>query len=526
MKKIVLSIALWSTLAISAQTKVIGYVFEDANANGKKDKKEKPIANVAVSNGVDVVLTDAWGKYELPVSDDTAIFVIKPEGYAFLLDEYNLPQYYYLHKPKGSPKYFKYKGVEPTGKLPKEVNFGLLPQEEKSEFKAFVFGDPQPYNLEEMEYYKKAIIDEAKQQTSGISFGISLGDIVGDDLSLHQPYKEVMKEMGLPWYNVLGNHDMNYDAEEDQYSDETFERNFGPANYAFNYGKAHFIVLDDVLYPHPITKKGYWGGFRKDQLDFVRNNLKLVDKTHLVVVSFHIPLYVGDEEHFDAKARQELLDLLADFDHVLLLSAHMHMQGHQFYGKEQGWKKDKLLHEYNVGTTSGDWYSGEYNEYNVPVSTMRDGTPKGYAILSVKDNTYLLDYKVAGKSVDYRMEVFLPQVVADKKGGNSFVYANIFMGTEFDEVEYRIDQQEWKKMARAATMDPALYAKVQKYDLSDTLLDGKRPSNPVNSPHLWSARIPANLSVGIHQVEIRTKDMFERVFSTVKTFRVESRISK
>jgi len=78
-------------------------------------------------------------------------------------------------------------------------------------------------------------------------------------------------------------------------------------------------------------------------------------------------------------------------------------------------------------------------------------------------------------------------------------------------------------MKREVTMDPSLYAKVQKYDLSPTLVDGKRPSNPVDSPHLWSARIPSNLSVGTHQVEIRTKDMFQRVFSTVKTFRVEAR---
>lgn len=523
MRNFIVSFVCLSSLVLCAQNKVVGYVFEDTNANGKKEKKEKPIANVAVSNGVEVVLTDAQGKYELPLSEDNPIFVIKPAGYGFLLDEYNLPRYYYMHKPNGSPKHLKYKGIEPTGKLPKEVNFGLLPQVENDAFKAFVFGDPQPYTMEEMEYYKKAIVDEAKQQTTGISFGISLGDIVGDDLSLHQPYKEVMKAMGLPWYNVLGNHDMNYDAEEDRYSDETFERNFGPANYAFNYGKAHFIVLDDVLYPHPITKKGYWGGFRKDQLDFVRNNLKVVDKDRLIVVSFHIPLYVGEEKHFDAQARQELLDALAEFDNVLLLSAHMHTQTHQFYGKEQGWNKAKLLHEYNVGTTSGDWYSGEYNEENVPVSTMRDGTPKGYAILTVKDNKYELDYKVAGKPEDYRMEVFLPQVVADKKGGNSFVYANIFMGTEFDEVDYRIDGQEWRKMNREVTMDPSLYAKVQKYDLSPTLVDGKRPSNPVDSPHLWSARIPSNLSVGTHQVEIRTKDMFQRVFSTVKTFRVEAR---
>ncbi len=55
----------------------------------------------------------------------------------------------------------------------------------------------------------------------------------------------------------MGNHDMNYDAVADSLSDETFESNFGPANYAFNYGQAHFIVLDNILYPDPRDGNGY-----------------------------------------------------------------------------------------------------------------------------------------------------------------------------------------------------------------------------------------------------------------------------
>jgi hypothetical protein len=79
--------------------------------------------------------------------------------------------------------------------------------------------------------------------------------LVGDNLSLQKPYADVMKEIGLPWYNVMGNHDMNYEAKEDMLSDETFESNFGPANYSFNYGNVHFIILDDILYPILETEK-------------------------------------------------------------------------------------------------------------------------------------------------------------------------------------------------------------------------------------------------------------------------------
>ena len=89
---------------------------------------------------------------------------------------------------------------------------------------------------------------------------------------------------------TLGNHDMNYEATSDSLSDETFERNFGPATYSFNYGQAHFIIFDDILYPDPRDQKGYWGGFRKDQLDFMENDLKTVPKDKLVICAFHIPL--------------------------------------------------------------------------------------------------------------------------------------------------------------------------------------------------------------------------------------------
>lgn len=522
MKKRVLTTAFLFTVAFAiGQNSVKGYVFEDLNKNGKKDKGEKVLTGVGVSNGVEVVQTNDKGEYELPLSSDNQIFVIKPSQYTTGVDTYNLPKGYVTHKPKGSPKGTKYEGVAPTGTLPKEVNFGLLPQQESADFKAFLFGDPQPYSLEELDYFKKAVVDEAKNNKEGISFGISLGDLVGDNLDFHTPYKEVMKEMGLPWYNVIGNHDMNYEAKEDIYSDETFEKNFGPVNYAFNYGDAHFIVLDDILYPHPVTGKGYLGGFRQDQLDFVKNNLKLVPKDKLVVISFHIPLFVENEKHFDQASRQQLLDILQGHENILMLSAHTHYQMHQFYTKEQGWSGVKPIHEYNVGTTSGDWYSGEFNELGVPVSTMRDGTPRGYATLVIKGNKYELDYKVSGQSEEYKMDLFMPKVIGDKRASNYSVYANVFMGTERDVVEYRIDGGEWKKMKKIEDIDPAFYATVQKFDLTDKLLTGRKPSNPIKSSHLWSAKLPFNIGIGEHTVEVKVKDMYGREHLKKQVYRIE-----
>lgn len=144
--KYLLAFALLSAGVVQAQEIAKGVVYHDINKNGKKDKSEKGIQAVSVSNGVDVVQTNEKGEYRLPVGDDNIIFVIKPSGYAVPLNDKNLPEYYYIHKPKGSPS-LKYGATLPTGKLPSSLDFPLYQQQENNQFKALIFGDPQAYNF-------------------------------------------------------------------------------------------------------------------------------------------------------------------------------------------------------------------------------------------------------------------------------------------------------------------------------------------------------------------------------------------
>ncbi len=494
-----------------------GTVYVDANNNGQFDRKEIGLAAVSVSNGKDVVQTDSKGKYEIPVYEDNIIFVIKPSGYQLQLDSDNQNKSYYIYKPKGAPN-LEFSGVAPTGKLPKSIDFGLTVRDEAKQFSAFLFGDPQAYNEDEMDYFKKGVVEEAKTR-KGPLFGISLGDLVGNDLSLHPSYKSTIGQMNLPWFNVIGNHDLNFDVEQDSLSDEGFEKVFGPANYAFNVGDAHFIVLDNIIYPHPETGKGYQGGFRKDQLEFVANNLKFVPKDKLIVLAFHIPLNPNNGKSFRNDDRQVLFDILKDYPNILALSAHTHYQQQIFYSNEHGWKGAKPLHEYNVGTTSGDWYSGIFNEAGVPNSTMRDGTPKGYAILNVNGNQYNFDYKVAGKSDDHAIGVFAPSIVSAKHSGRYYVYANFFLGSKNDKIRYRINEGDWKIMQRIEAPDPAYTQQLLAYDGATTLIPGRRPSDPVVTDHLWRLKLP-KLKVGKHQVIIEATDMFGRTHSAKQEIEV------
>ncbi len=513
----------WSLLACLltgtafGQEMAKGTVFIDANANSRLDKKEAGLAGVSVSNGKEVVQTDKNGKYQIPVENDNIIFVIKPSGYALPVDADNQPKFYYIHKPNGSPA-LKYPGVTATGALPKSIDFALTVKEEPANFSAFVFGDPQAYTAEEMEFFKNGVVSEAKTR-KGPLFGISLGDLVGDDLSLHPSYKQTIGQMGLPWFNVMGNHDMNYDVKEDKYADEGFEKAFGPANYSFNVGNAHFIVLDDIIYPHPETGKGYQGGLRQDQIDFVANDLKFVPKDKLIVLAYHIPLFQENEKAFRNEDRKQLFDILSEYPNTLALSAHTHYQQQNFLTADDGWKGSKPYHEYNVGTTSGDWYSGLPNEQGIPTSTMRDGTPKGYAILSIDGNQYKFDYKVVGKDDSYTIGLFGPAVVKAKYAGRYNVYANFFLGSAKDQVRYRIDNADWIIMDRVEGEDPAYMKELLAYDGANTLVAGRRPSDPVQSAHLWKLKLP-KLKAGKHVIEVEGVDMFGRTHAAKKEIEV------
>ena len=101
-----------------------GTVFHDKDEDSTQDRNERGVAGVQVSNGRDVVTTDGKGRYSLPAFDDMTVFVTQPAGYQVPVDENAIAQFSYNHLPEGSPD-LKYGGLEPTGPLPKAVNFPL-----------------------------------------------------------------------------------------------------------------------------------------------------------------------------------------------------------------------------------------------------------------------------------------------------------------------------------------------------------------------------------------------------------------
>ena len=134
---VVASISAGAATNVSAET-ARGAVYVDKNANQQRDTGEPGVENVRVSDGVRFATTDSEGNYSLNIGDEAILFVIKPSGYKTPVSEHNLPRFYYIHQPKGSPEGLRFKGIAPTGDLPERIDFPLTPQDEPSVFEAIL----------------------------------------------------------------------------------------------------------------------------------------------------------------------------------------------------------------------------------------------------------------------------------------------------------------------------------------------------------------------------------------------------
>ena len=480
-----------------------GIVFHDANGNRRFDRGEKPVPGIRVSNGREIVKTDEAGRYKLSVDEDTILFVIKPRGWRTPISDEQLPRFYYIHKPKGSPPDLKYAGVAPTGPLPASVDFPLYPQEEPDQFKAILFGDPQPRDQKEVDYIGHDVVEELIGTDA--SFGVTLGDITFDDLSLFESQARMIALLGIPWYNVIGNHDINYDAHHDHHSDETFERVFGPSYYSFDYGPVHFLVLDDIQWLVNENGKGrYIGGLGKEQMDFIKNDLALIPEEQLVVLMMHIPLV-------EVEDRLELYRLIEQRPFCMSISAHKHVHQHHYITEKDGWRGPKPHHHVVNVTVSGSWWGGSPDERGIPHTLMADGAPNGYSIINFDGQKYWLDFYAAGRPKDYQMQISAEEEVPIDQLEQAEVFANVFNGSEKTRVELRLgDKGEWIPMQPAREADPA-YKTLYEAEQALGNVPWRKMPKPAVSGHLWKARLSGNPPPGTYWLNVRATEEDGRV---------------
>ncbi len=490
-----------------------GRVFVDADGDGRFSDRDQPFAGIKVSNGKEIVKTGSGGKYEIPIGQNSIVFLLKPTGFRSPLDEHNLPQFYYIHKPDGSPK-LKYAGSKPTGTLPDSIDFPLYPNEEPETFRIVLFGDPQPRDMTEVDYIAQDVVSELIGCDH--AFGISLGDLAFDHLETLEPMNQVIGLIGIPWHNVIGNHDLNLDAKDRDGINETFESIYGPTYYSFDHGNVHFVVLDNIDWQAPAEtpdKKRFFPRFGERQLEFVKRDLSLIPDSQMVVLLMHVPIV-------DTEDRQKLFRLIEQRPLCVSVAAHTHQQTHYFLGKEDGFHGVKEHHHIVNVTVSGAWWSGAKDDRGIPHSTMRDGAPNGYSIMTFEPNRYLLDFKGAGHPADYQMRVHVPNAVTSAESATTDIWVNVFNGSTKSRVEMAIDRDsEWVELNQKMTVDPYYQAIVESEKVIKPAIE---PSliRPGDCSHLWKGVIGKALEPGVHLIRVRTTDMHGRTFYAQRSIRI------
>ena len=512
-----------------------GTVFEDRDADGTRDAAEPGIPDVRVSDGRQVVVTDEDGEYSLEIGDEAIVFITKPSGYATPVNGMMLPQFYYIHQPEGSPEGLRYPGVAPTGPLPSRIDFPLQRREEPASFEAILFADTQPQSQAEIGF----IADDVVAELVGTKarFGMTMGDILFDDLSLFPRLSSVIAQIGIPWYNVPGNHELNLRAPNDRYSLETFKRHFGPPYYAFEYADAVFFVLDNIDYEgggetDPADFRGtggYVARIAEDQMIWLARELAHVPEGALVVLAMHAPLetYLGDAPSMNTQNRRDLFRLLSGRRHLYAVAGHTHTTEHHYFGEEDGFTGPEPFHHHVLTTVSGSWWSGPLDDRGVPVAEQRDGTPNGYHVLEVDGASVKVRYKGAGKPADYQMRIVLDvahhapegEILRDFRPGElqdgqltvdevpaTDVYVNLFDGGPRSKVEMAIGGRGPLAMERVARADPWLI---------ELFLRNRAQVKPwvetERSSHLFVADLPDDLGPGTYALTVRAVDEFGRV---------------
>ena len=491
-------------------------MFADENNDGIYNKGEKLLEGVAVSNQKEVVLTNKKGQYKISLRDGAFLYVVKPRGYQVKLDSLNLPHHYYYHHTKGAPGHLKYAGIEETGKAPRKIDFPLYPQKENNTFRLLALGDPQTPDDITLDYFRDGTVSDMFRHKA--DFYMVHGDVADDFLDIYRREKTIVSTLGIPGYHVPGNHDVNYRSTNQENNFETFRKEYGPDYYSFNYGDVHFIVLNNINYQgwnNEENKQGkYTGDVDREQLEWLKNDLAIVPKNSLIVINSHIPFI---QEHTNEQTIKEIHKLLSSRPKVLSLSGHLHTVHTYRLEEETFWNYPGEHEGVNVGATCGSWWSNPKDENGIPVSTCRDGSPRGYFVFDFEGADYSYDFIPIHYHDDFQIRISQPLGrIKQEESDNLEIIANWFIGKPHQKVEVSIDGGEAAIMQNYTGIDPFYESTL---DIRAT--DPVWPPKSAKSKHMWKVVSPAKLSKGMHRIEVRAYGEKGKVFKAFKVVEIE-----
>ncbi|HEX8461251.1 MAG TPA: calcineurin-like phosphoesterase family protein [Segetibacter sp.] len=446
---------------------------------GNVNNNGRPLTDVMVTDGINVVATDKQGNYEL-FSNNTAEFVY-----------ISVPAGYTIPHEKGIAKF--YVPITQKGSFKADFNLEKLKVDDKKH-NFVVWADPQMISEKDATLLKTQsapdLRDLVKSYPADTLFhGIGCGDLVWDHFDLYEDYKQAVEMTDIPFVNVIGNHDMDIDARTDDFSAQTFKKHFGPTYYSYNRGSVHYVVLDDVFFIGAAKK--YIGYLTETQLQWLEQDLVNIKPGSTIVVSLHIPTNTGNARRNNLKEeelggtlsnRQQLYKILKPYK-VHLMSGHTHMN--------EKWEQDNMI-EHVHGTVCGAWWTG-------PICS--EGTPNGYAVYEVNGNDIKWYYKSTGKPKEHQLRIY--QKGRQKEFADE-VAVNIWNWDLAWKLEWYEDGALKGAMTQRISLDPWA---MELYEGAD-LPKKHKFVDPSLTDHLFYAKP----SAGAKEIMVKATDRFGSVF--------------
>lgn len=353
---------------------------------GRVHAAGRGVPDIGITDGFGTVTTDRDGRYTLLAHPRARFVSVRlPAGFKVPTHDTGTAR---LHQP-----------IRPSPRGEAEASFALERLEADDARHAFLLlADTQTQNAFEVGRLHAETVPDVRQTLRALGdrhvFGVACGDIMYDDLSLYPEYERAVATSGAAFFQVVGNHDLDFTGRTDEESVATVESRFGPGHYSFDRGEVHYVVLDDVLW----HGTGYVGYLDADQLEWLAGDLALVERGRTVIVCLHIPLAStrserareADETVGESVNNREALYRLLEPYQAHVLAGHTHEHEHIFAGR---------VHEHVHGTVCGAWWSGDI---------CWDGTPNGYGVYEVAGAEVRWRYKAVGHRAEHQMRVYPP----------------------------------------------------------------------------------------------------------------------
>jgi hypothetical protein len=356
---------------------------------GQVTSGHKGIAGVAVTDGYNITQTNDQGAYTL-LGNATSdyIYITIPAGYAVTVKN-EVPCFYQKITDRSSPR--------------QRFDFTLEKSAQHDDKHVLIaWADPQVAFEEELPSLQQAAADVRQlldeQYKAVPAVGIVCGDIIADikqEATFYEPVKQIIRDMNIPFFYAAGNHDMDTDVRSDYLSKETYKHHFGPTYYAFNRGKIHYVVLDDVF----CVARSYLsiGYLSEQQLNWLEQDLALVPHGATVVVSLHIPTFSREARRAEwgkeamtkvLQNRTALYDLLTPFN------AHI-LSGHEHYNENYVIRPN--IYEHLHTSLCGLFWQAPYSS---------DGAPMGYGVYEFDGDSVTWYFKTVGEDRDYQFNAY------------------------------------------------------------------------------------------------------------------------